>query len=104
MPLPSDYATQSCPLARALELVGERWTLLIVRDLHGPMISERELSSFMQHLGVDIRGLRIALVQPHLDRYRMDELGTLMAMEHGADARVFPDEPSALVWLRYGDD
>jgi DNA-binding HxlR family transcriptional regulator len=33
VPLPSDYATQACPLARALELVGERWTLLIVRDL-----------------------------------------------------------------------
>jgi DNA-binding HxlR family transcriptional regulator len=33
VPLPSEYATQSCPLARALELVGERWTLLIVRDL-----------------------------------------------------------------------
>ena len=27
-----------CPVARALEIVGERWTLLIVRDLviHGP--------------------------------------------------------------------
>ena len=33
MPLPRDYATQACPLARALELVGERWTLLILRDL-----------------------------------------------------------------------
>jgi DNA-binding HxlR family transcriptional regulator len=33
VPLPSDYATQSCPLARALEIVGERWTLLILRDL-----------------------------------------------------------------------
>ena len=33
MPLPSDYATQSCPLARSLEIVGERWTLLILRDL-----------------------------------------------------------------------
>ena len=33
MPLPRDYATQPCPLARALELVGERWTLLILRDL-----------------------------------------------------------------------
>ena len=28
---------QACPVARALDLVGERWTLLIVRDLlHGP--------------------------------------------------------------------
>ena len=33
MPLPSDYAAQSCPLARSLEIVGERWTLLILRDL-----------------------------------------------------------------------
>jgi DNA-binding HxlR family transcriptional regulator len=33
VPLPNDYATQSCPLARSLEIVGERWTLLILRDL-----------------------------------------------------------------------
>ena len=33
MPLPSDYATQACPLARSLEIVGERWTMLILRDL-----------------------------------------------------------------------
>jgi DNA-binding HxlR family transcriptional regulator len=33
VPLPSDYATQPCPLARALEIVGERWTMLILRDL-----------------------------------------------------------------------
>jgi DNA-binding HxlR family transcriptional regulator len=32
MALPNDYATQSCSLARALEVIGERWTLLIVRD------------------------------------------------------------------------
>ena len=36
MPLRSDYAEQSCSLARALEVLGERWTLLIVRDaFHG---------------------------------------------------------------------
>jgi DNA-binding HxlR family transcriptional regulator len=33
VPLGSDYAKQACPLARSLEVVGERWTLLIVRDL-----------------------------------------------------------------------
>jgi DNA-binding HxlR family transcriptional regulator len=33
VPLGRDYTTQPCPLARALELVGERWTLLILRDL-----------------------------------------------------------------------
>jgi DNA-binding HxlR family transcriptional regulator len=33
MALGKDYAGQQCALARALELVGERWTLLVVRDV-----------------------------------------------------------------------
>ena len=33
MSLPRDYDGQACALARAMEVVGERWTLLIVRDL-----------------------------------------------------------------------
>jgi DNA-binding HxlR family transcriptional regulator len=32
MPLPSDYSAQACSVARSLEVLGERWTLLIVRD------------------------------------------------------------------------
>jgi DNA-binding HxlR family transcriptional regulator len=31
--LKSDYFGQSCSVARALEAVGERWTLLIIREL-----------------------------------------------------------------------
>ena len=31
--LKSDYAGQDCSIARTLEIVGERWTLLIVRDV-----------------------------------------------------------------------
>lgn len=31
--LKSDYAGENCSIARALEAVGERWTLLIVREL-----------------------------------------------------------------------
>lgn len=30
--MPNDYG-QPCPMARSLEILGERWTLLIVRDL-----------------------------------------------------------------------
>src|SRR5262245_19074146 len=33
MTLPREYDGQACALAQALEVVGERWTLLIVRDL-----------------------------------------------------------------------
>ena len=32
MTLPNDYSGQACSVARSLEIVGERWTLLIVRD------------------------------------------------------------------------
>ena len=31
--LRNDYDGQVCSIARSLELVGDRWTLLIVRDL-----------------------------------------------------------------------
>jgi DNA-binding HxlR family transcriptional regulator len=31
--LKRDYEGQNCSIARALEIVGERWTLLIVRDV-----------------------------------------------------------------------
>jgi DNA-binding HxlR family transcriptional regulator len=30
--LPRDYAGQNCSVARALEILGERWTMLVLRD------------------------------------------------------------------------
>jgi DNA-binding HxlR family transcriptional regulator len=47
--LPSDYADQDCLLARALEAVGERWTLLIVRDA---FFGVRRFSDFLLHLDI----------------------------------------------------
>jgi DNA-binding HxlR family transcriptional regulator len=49
VPLPSDYATQSCPMARSLEIVGERWTLLIVRDL---FMGVHRFSAIAGHLDI----------------------------------------------------
>ena len=49
MPLPKDYASQQCSLARALEIVGERWTLLIVRDA---FFGVRRFGDFVAHLGI----------------------------------------------------
>jgi DNA-binding HxlR family transcriptional regulator len=49
MPLGSDYARQDCLLARALELVGERWTLLIVRDA---FYGVRRYNDFLAHLDI----------------------------------------------------
>ncbi len=36
--MPRSYRQQDCPVARTLDIIGERWTILILRDLflHGP--------------------------------------------------------------------
>jgi DNA-binding HxlR family transcriptional regulator len=44
-----DYEAQDCSLARALEVVGERWTLLIVRDA---FYGVRRFNDFQAHLDV----------------------------------------------------
>ncbi len=49
MPLGTDYARQDCSLARALELVGERWTMLILRDC---FLGVRRFSDFQAHLDI----------------------------------------------------
>ena len=82
---------------------GKSW-LMIARDLDGPVLSEAGLARMMAMLSdLALDGLRIAIVQPHLERQHIDELGALMAMEQGGVVRVFEDEPSALIWLRYGE-
>ena len=47
--LGKDYQRQECSLARALEVIGERWTLLIIRDA---FYGVRRFSDFQVHLDV----------------------------------------------------
>jgi DNA-binding HxlR family transcriptional regulator len=49
MALPRDYTGQACSLASCLEVIGERWTLLIVRDA---IYGVRRFSDFLTHLGI----------------------------------------------------
>jgi DNA-binding HxlR family transcriptional regulator len=44
-----DYDGQNCSIARALEVVGERWTLLIVRDA---FLGVRRFEEFQESLGI----------------------------------------------------
>ncbi|SDK49632.1 transcriptional regulator, HxlR family [Glycomyces sambucus] len=72
MTLPSTYRDRNCSIARALEVVGERWTLLIVRDA---FYGVRRYGDFAVQLGVP----RAVLT---------DRLKTLVAegvMERGKD-------------------
>src|SRR5881275_23601 len=47
--LKRDYEGQNCSIARALEVVGERWTLLIVRDA---FLGLRRFDQFQESLGI----------------------------------------------------
>ena len=49
MGLGKDYERQDCSLARALEVVGERWSLLIVRDA---FYGVTRFTDFLTHLDV----------------------------------------------------
>ena len=74
----TDYAGQTCSLARTLELVGERWTLLIVRDL---FFGVRRFSDLQRHLDIPraVLSARLAalveagIVEP--GPYRLTERG-----------------------------
>jgi DNA-binding HxlR family transcriptional regulator len=47
--LGSDYKGQNCSVARTLELVGERWTILVLRDV---FLGRRRFDQIQQSLGV----------------------------------------------------
>ena len=56
--LPNDYEGQNCSIARALEVVGERWTLLIIRDV---FLGIRRFEDLQRDLGVARNVLQVRL-------------------------------------------
>ncbi|MDF2707765.1 MAG: ArsR family transcriptional regulator [Nonomuraea muscovyensis] len=49
MALGKNYDGQDCSLAKALELIGERWTMLVVRDA---LYGVRRYGDFLAHLDI----------------------------------------------------
>ena len=75
------YRQKSCPVARALDIIGERWTILLLRDLflQGP----RKFQDFQESL---------AGVAPNTLSARLKAME-----EHGLIARrVYSDHPPRL--------
>ena len=109
MPLGNDYARQDCSIARSLELVGERWTLLILRDC---FLGVRRFSDFQAHLDISkaVLSARLdALVADGLltrtgtghPEYELTEeaMGlwpALYALGRWGDRRTTPDAPRRL--------
>ncbi len=82
--LKRDYPTQYCPVASTLEVIGERWTLLIIRDV---FLGIRRFEDLQRDLGVARNVLQVRLE-------RLVEEGILVKrpyQERPLRSRVPPD-------------
>jgi DNA-binding HxlR family transcriptional regulator len=60
--MPKIYG-QRCPVAKTLEVVGDRWTLLVVRDLLGGARRFRDLQTGLPGLAPNILSERLKLME-----------------------------------------
>ena len=108
------YDSQVCSIARALELVGERWSLLIIRDALFAGVTR--FSDFQHNLGIATNILtarldgfvaaglmerRPAATQPEQHEYVLTEKGrdlaaALIALTEWGDRWAAPGEPPIL--------
>jgi DNA-binding HxlR family transcriptional regulator len=113
------YDSQSCSIARTLELVGERWTLLIIRDA---FLGVRRFGDFAARLGVARNVLQDRLERlveagilskmPYQERplrheYRLTEMGTdlwpsIVALLQFGDKHLAPEAGPPMLMLHRG--
>lgn len=74
---PASTEAAACPIARALEIVGERWSLLILREA---FLGQRRFNDFERHLGI-ARNILSARLKHLVER------GVLAREPSRADAR-----------------
>ena len=118
MAKPQAYG-QYCPVTRALETVGERWTLLMVRDLLGGPLGFNELSRGLPNMSRSLLSTRLRRLQDMLiveqtpAGYQLTEVGMRLGpvvqslSEWGAENvfdRPRPDEldHQLLMWWMKG--
>ena len=112
--LRNDYSDQACSIAGALEVVGERWSLLIVRDI---LLGLRRFDELQSHLGIARNVLQARLTRlidhevlervPYQERplrheYRLTEKGldlwpTIVSLMKWGDRYAVPDGGPAVV-------
>jgi DNA-binding HxlR family transcriptional regulator len=108
MMLGNSYETQVCSIARSLELVGERWSLLIIRDALFARVTR--FSDFQHNLGIATNVLTSRLdsfvasgvmTREHSADYTLTTKGrelavALIALTEWGDAWASPIEPPIL--------
>ncbi len=109
-----EYKSQSCSIAGALEVVGERWSLLIIRDV---LLGLRRFDELQAHLGIarnilDSRLRRLVeegvlerrrySERPERFEYRLTDKGldlwpTVVALMQWGDRYATPENGPAVV-------
>ena len=96
------YDTQVCSVARALEVVGERWSLLVVRDA---FMGVRRFDDFQRDLGIsrNILSDRLATLVEHgiFERRRYQEHPE--RFEYRLTEKGLDLNPVLLELMRWGD-
>jgi DNA-binding HxlR family transcriptional regulator len=112
--LGNTYSGQVCSIARSLELIGERWTILIVRDA---FLGVRRFDDFQRSLGIArnvLQGRLERLVEngilervryqdrPERFEYRLTEKGVdlwpvVVALISWGDRHMSPDGPPVVL-------
>jgi DNA-binding HxlR family transcriptional regulator len=97
MSLPSTYADRNCSLARALEIVGERWTLLIVRDA---FYGVHRFGDFATQLGIPraVLANRLKLLVREGVLARDEEAGTVEYRLTDKGIGLWPIVRSLMAW------
>jgi DNA-binding HxlR family transcriptional regulator len=62
--MPKDYG-QTCPVARSLEFLGERWTLLLIRDLLAAPRKFQEFTASLRGVAPTVLSRRLKLLETH---------------------------------------
>ena len=117
--LRNDYANQSCSIAGALEVVGECWSLLIVRDI---LLGLRRFDELQAHLGIARNVLQARLTKlqeqgviervPYQERplrheYRLTDMGrdlwpSIVALLQFGDKHLAPEPGPPMLLLHRG--
>jgi DNA-binding HxlR family transcriptional regulator len=115
--LPRPYDNQNCSIARTLELVGERWTMLVLREA---FLGRRRFEEYAERLGMarNVLSARLAHLvdegvlekvryqdRPERFEYRLTAKGrdlwpVLSALRDYGDRHYAPDGPPVLVTHR----
>jgi DNA-binding HxlR family transcriptional regulator len=112
--LRNDYANQNCSIAGTLELIGERWTVLILRDA---FLGRRRFDDFQRNLGIARNVLQARLERlvdagilkrvryqerPERFEYRLTRKGVelwpvVVALQKWGDRHLFDDRPPVVI-------